>query len=290
MAGGGCQPAVRHHRSVPGIDGKEAVMPLCHLSHTDLFYDEKGQGEPLLFLNCLSGDHLYWRSQFRVFGMKYRCLAVDNRDVGQSRYANEPYTIRDLAGDVKEWMEQLELPPAHVVGLSLGGAIAQELALAAPRRVKRLVLMNTLARADDWFRGTLRAFALIRRQVAGTAAFFDAILPWWVSHRFFEHSERISWLRALLRQNPYPQRLDGFLRQLEALAHHDAAERLRQIACPVLVMDGEDDCVAPPRFSRELKALIPQAQLIVLPGVGHAPPLEDPTAFNTRLADFLDRQ
>jgi pimeloyl-ACP methyl ester carboxylesterase len=265
-------------------------MPLRHLAHTDLFHDEKGQGEPLLFLNGLSGDHLYWRSQFRVFGKKYRCLAVDNRDVGQSRYADEPYTICDLADDLKEWMEQLELPPAHVVGLSLGGAIAQELALAAPQCVKSLVLMNTLARADDWFRGTLRAFELIRRQVADTAAFFDAILPWWVSHHFFEESERISWLRALLHQNPYPQRLEGFLRQLEALAHHDAADRLGQIACPVLVMGGEDDCVAPPRFSREIKALIPQAQLIVLPGVGHAPPLEDPSAFNTRLEDFLARQ
>lgn len=264
-------------------------MPLCHLSHTDLFHDERGQGEPLLFLNGLSGDHLYWRSQFRLFGKRYRCLAVDNRDVGQSRYADGPYSIRDLAGDLTEWMEYLELPPAHVVGLSLGGAIAQELALAAPGRVKSLVLMNTLARADDWFRGTLRAFELIRRQVADTAAFFDAILPWWVSHRFFEQSERVSWLRALLRQNPYPQRLDGFLRQLEALGRHDAAERLPQIACPVLVMGGEDDCIAPPRFSREIQALIPQAQLIVSPGAGHAPPLEDPTTFNSRLEEFLTR-
>jgi 3-oxoadipate enol-lactonase len=262
-------------------------MPFCHLAHADLFHDEKGQGEPLLFLNGLSGDHLYWRGQFRVFGRTYRCLAVDNRDVGQSSYAAAPYTIGDLAGDLSEWMAQLRLPPAHVVGLSLGGAIAQELAVAAPERVKSLVLMNTLARADDWFRGTLRAFELIRRQVADTAAFFDAILPWWVSHRFFEQSERVSWLRMLLRQNPHPQRLDGFLRQLEALSRHDAGEKLRQITCPVLVMAGEDDCVAPLRFSREIQEFIPQAQLIVLRGVGHAPPVEDAGQFNARLAEFL---
>jgi 3-oxoadipate enol-lactonase len=271
-------------------DGKEAVMPLYHLSHADLFHDEKGQGEPLLFLNGLSGDHLYWRSQFRIFGPKYRCLAVDNRDVGQSSYAASPYTIRDLAGDLSEWMEQLGLPPANVVGLSMGGAIAQELTLAAPQRVKSLVLMNTLARADDWFRGTLRAFELIRRQVADTAAFFDAILPWWVSYRFFQESERVSWLRAMLRQNPHPQRLEGFLRQLEALARHDTADRLRQITCPVLVMAGEDDCVVPLRFSREIQELIPQAPLTVLRGVGHAPPLEDAGQFNTRLAEFLALQ
>lgn len=265
-------------------------MPLCHLSHADLFHEEKGQGAPLLFLNGLSGDHLYWRSQFRVFGKRYRCLAVDNRDVGQSSYAAHSYTIRDLAGDLSEWMEQLKLPPAHVVGLSMGGAIAQELAVAVPERVKSLVLMNTLAHSDDWFRGTLKAFELIRRQVANTAEFFEAILPWWVSHRFFEQSERVSWLRMLLHQNPHPQRLDGFLRQLEALAHHDAAERLREISCPVLVIAGEDDCVAPLRFSQQIQELIPQAQLVVLHGVGHAPALEDARQFNSRLMEFLDRQ
>jgi pimeloyl-ACP methyl ester carboxylesterase len=265
-------------------------MPLCHLAHADLFHDERGEGEPLVFLNGLSGDHLYWRSQFRAFGKKYRCLAVDNRDVGQSSYAARPYTIRDLASDLIEWMEQLQLPPAHVVGLSLGGAIAQELALAAPQRVKSLVLMNTLARADAWFRGTLRAFEVIRRQVPDTAAFFDTILPWWVSHRFFEDSERARWLRVLLRQSPHPQRLDGFLRQLEALSTHDAAAPLHRIACPVLVMAGEDDSVAPVRYSRQLQELIPQARLIVLRGVGHAPPLEDAGQFNARLAEFLEMQ
>ncbi len=263
-------------------------MPLCHLSHAALFHDEKGEGEPLLFLNGLSGDHLYWRSQFRAFGKKYRCLAVDNRDVGQSRYAVESYTLRDLAGDLIEWMDQLRLPPAHVVGLSLGGAIAQELALAVPERVKSLVLVNTLARADDWFRGTLRAFEVIRRNVADTAAFFDTILPWWVSHRFFEESERASWLRVLLRQSPHPQRLEGFLRQLHALAAHDAADRLHRIACPVLVMAGEDDSVAPVRYSRQLQELIPQSRLVVLRGVGHAPAVEDAGQFNARLAEFLD--
>jgi 3-oxoadipate enol-lactonase len=272
------------------MDGKEAVMPLSRLSYADLFHEEKGQGEPLVFLNGLSGDHLYWRSQFRVFGKHYRCLAVDNRDVGQSSYADAPYTIRELAGDVIEWMEHLALPPAHVVGLSLGGAIAQELALAVPGRVKSLVLMNTLARADEWFRGTLRAFQLVRRQVADTAAFFDAILPGWVSHRFFDASERVSWLRVLLRQNPHPQRLDGFLHQLEALSGHDVGERLRGLDCPVLVLAGEDDCVAPVRYSRQIQQAIPQARLVVLSGVGHAPPLEDAGQFNAHLMEFLDEQ
>jgi pimeloyl-ACP methyl ester carboxylesterase len=262
-------------------------MPLRPLRNAELFYEEKGQGEPLLFLNGLSGDHLYWRGQLRAQSKSFRCLAIDNRDVGQSGYAAEPYTISDLAQDVLQLMDELALPPAHVVGLSMGGMIAQELALAAPERVRSIVLVDTLARADEWFRGTLRTFELIRRHVADTGAFFEAILPWWVSHRFFDESDRVSWLRALLRQNPYPQRLDGFLRQLDALGRHDASGRLSAIACPVLVLVGEDDYIVPMRYSRQLQQLIPQAQLVVLPGVGHAPPIEDGPLFNAHLTAFL---
>lgn len=262
-------------------------MQIHPSARVPLFHDEKGQGEPLVFLNGLSGDRLYWRGQLRAFGKGYRCLAVDNRDVGQSVYAGSPYTIGDMAGDVQEWLEGLNLPAAHLVGLSMGGAIAQEVALRAPGRVRSLILVNTLARADEWFRAQLRAFGLIRRQVADTPAFFDAILPWWVSHRFFDESDRVSWLRSFLRQNPHPQGLDAFLRQLEALSHHDAADRLSAISCPVLLLAGEDDCVIPLRYSQRIQERIPHARLVVLHGVGHAPALEDAGQFNARLKEFL---
>jgi pimeloyl-ACP methyl ester carboxylesterase len=262
-------------------------MSRCQVGDTDLFYAEKGQGEPLVFLNGLSGDHLYWMGQLRAFGKHFRCLAPDNRDVGQTRGPGSPYTTADMAADVAGLLERLGLPPAHVVGLSLGGMVAQELALAAPERVKSLVLVDSLGRADEWFCGTLGAFELIRRQVASTPAFFEAILPWWVGWRFFEESERVTWLRWLLRQTPYPQPLDGFLRQLEATRRHDALGRLARVRCPALILVGADDAVCPPRYSERLREALPQAKLVVVPGVGHALPFEDPRAFTALLAEFL---
>jgi len=170
----------------------------------------------------------------------------------------------------------------------MGGMIAQELALANPALVKSLALVNTLGCADDWFRATLNAFELIRRQVADTPAFFEAVLPWWVSHQFFADSGRVSWLCWLLRQNPHPQRLDGFLRQLDAIRRHDTLERLSQIHCPVLILAGEDDLIAPRRFGQELQQKIPHAQLVMVPRVGHAFPIEDPGQFNAHLRAFLE--
>jgi pimeloyl-ACP methyl ester carboxylesterase len=263
-------------------------VPTVQLSQAKLFYADKGAGEPVLFLNGLSGDHGYWMGQLRAFGRRFRCLAVDNRDVGQSADAAGPYTIADLAADSGELLDRLGLGPAHVVGLSMGGMIAQELALARPARVKSLTLVCTLGRADDWFRATLEAFGLIRRQVADTAGFFEAILPWWVSHRYFEPPDKVAWLRWLLQQNPHSQSLEGFLRQLRATVQHDALDRLGQIRCSVLLVAGEDDCVAPPRYARQMQKRMPHARYALLAGVGHAPPLEDPDEFNRRLGEFLD--
>jgi pimeloyl-ACP methyl ester carboxylesterase len=262
-------------------------MPELCSNNLGLHYEDTGHGEPLVFLNGLAGDHLYWKGQVRAFAGRFRCLAPDNRDVGESAYATEPYTVADLGGDVAALLESLDLPPAHLVGLSLGGMIAQEVALAYPQRVRSLVLVGTLARADDWFRATLDAYGHIRRQVADTPAFFEALLPWLVSHRFFESTTKVEWLRGFLQRNPHPQRIDGFFRQFDAMRRHDTLDRLPALTCPVLVAVGEDDLIVPPRYARQIAECWPRARLEVLPGIGHAPPLEDPRGFNRLLADFL---
>src|SRR4051812_18998668 len=132
-------------------------MPNAICNGLRLHYADSGKGVPLVFLNGLAGDHLYWMGQVRAFAKRFRCLALDNRDAGQSSYAEGPYSIGDLAEDVACLLNSLDLPAAHVVGLSLGGMIAQELALRHPERVKSLFLVGTVARCDHWFAGTLDA-------------------------------------------------------------------------------------------------------------------------------------
>lgn len=262
-------------------------MPVCHLNNVDMYYVEKGQGEPLLFLNGLAGDSMAWMGQLKTFGRRFRCIAIDQRDVGQSSYAQSPYTLADLARDCLEFCEQLHLPRVHIVGVSMGGMVAQEIALQAPERVASLALVNTLARVDDWFRSTLKLFDMVRRQSADTATFFGHLLPWWVSHSFFRDSGRTSWLLWLLAQNPYAQKLEGFLRQLQAVAGHDATSRLGSIRCPTLILTSEDDYIIPPRYSIELKHLIPAASLEQIAAVGHALPVENPVLFNQSIAKHL---
>ncbi|MBM4070916.1 MAG: alpha/beta fold hydrolase [Planctomycetes bacterium] len=262
-------------------------MPAVNHNGVSLFYAERGEGVPLIFLNGLAGDHQYWMGQLRALSNRFRCLALDNRDTGQSSYATASYTITDLADDVAGFMAQLSLPAAHIVGLSLGGMIAQEMALRHPARVRSLFLVGTVAKADDWFCATLDAYGCIRRQVRDTSEFFQVLLPWLVSHRYFEQPERVEWLKALLAQNPHPQKIEGFFRQFEAIRGHDTLDRLASITCPVLLAAGADDSIAPPRYSRQLAERLPHARLEIMPDVGHAPPIEDPRGFNRLLDGFL---
>src|SRR5436189_4459171 len=100
-------------------------MPWCKLPQFELFFHDKGQGAPLVFLNGLSGDHLYWMGQVRYFAKRHRCIALDQRDVGQTQAPAAPYSPRDLAGDALGLLDQLGLMSAHVLGLSMGGMVAQ---------------------------------------------------------------------------------------------------------------------------------------------------------------------
>jgi pimeloyl-ACP methyl ester carboxylesterase len=263
------------------------MMPKVVCNNVLLHYEERGDGVPLVFLHGLAGDHLYWQGQMRTFARRFRCLAPDNRDAGQSGPAVAPYTIGDLAADVAGLLDALGLPDAHLAGLSLGGMIALELAVAYPSVVRSLFLVGTVGRADDWFKATLDIYSHIRRQVADTAGFLRALLPFLVSHRFFESPNKIEWLQAFLRQCAFPQTIDGFFRQLEAIREHDILERASTVRCPVLVVVGEDDQITPPRYAEQLARCIPQARLHILPGVGHSPVLEDASSFSRLLLDFL---
>ena len=111
-------------------------------------YWREGAGVPIVWIQGLNADHTAWASQVAAFRDRYECIALDNRDVGASGRATAPYTLADMAGDVRAVLDDAAVEDAHVVGLSMGGAIAQELALAAPEWVRSLTLVSTFARPD----------------------------------------------------------------------------------------------------------------------------------------------
>ncbi len=264
-------------------------MPTVRVGEIEMFYQDVGDGEPLVLIMGFGGDTTAWAFQMADFSARYRVIAFDNRGVGQSDAPDHPYTMRMMADDALGLMDALGVESAHVIGVSMGGMVAQELVLARPDRVRSLHLGCTFARPDTYMLALNAAWREMRIGL-GRESTLRTLGLWLFSPTTY--AERPEFIEALLQSslaNPYQQTLAGFLRQGEAVAAHDALDRLSAIRCPTLVSVAEDDILVPPRFAREIAARIPNAEVRLLPGAGHGYFLERPDLFNAVSLDFIAR-
>lgn len=233
------------------------------------------------------GDHLSWGFQHAALSARYRLIAFDNRGSGRSEAPEGPWTTRLMAEDTIALMDRLGLDTAHVVGVSLGGMIAQEVTLAQPQRVRSLQLYGTAARPDRYMLALLDNLRAVRRGLGRDAAQRAMALWLFGATTFNERPEFVDMLLYAASSQSYPQSDAGFERQGDAVMTHDALDRLPTIGCPTLVGVGEEDLLVPLRFSREIVRAIPHAELRTVARAGHALFWEQPAEFNALSLEFL---
>jgi 3-oxoadipate enol-lactonase len=261
-------------------------VPTIGANGQTLYYEVHGDGEPLLLVMGLAADTMAWALQVPAFAAHYKTVIFDNRDVGQSSMAEGPYEITDMAQDTLALADALELDPFHMVGVSMGGAIAQEIALAAPARVRTLTLAVSFAAGSAWGRQLAKTWGA-RVQKLSREERVDELLLLTMSEAFFENAEAVAWLRDLMLQNPHPQPADAFARQLDASSRHNAGERLASLAIPTHVLGAEHDILIPVWKSRELAAIIPGAELTIVEASPHGINVERAEEFNRAVLAFL---
>jgi pimeloyl-ACP methyl ester carboxylesterase len=248
-----------------------------------LAYSESGAGEPLVLIMGLGADHSAWEQHVAAFADEYRCFAVDNRGSGRSDAPAGPYTTAQMADDYAGLIEGLGLAPARVVGISMGGAIAQQLAIRHPDLVARLVLVSSWGRTDAY---TADVFAQLRiaRAVFAPAdlARLLQLLIW--SPPGFD--ARLGDLQAERSTEP-GMSVEAFLAQCDACVGHDVVDRLGEVTVPTLVTVGSRDVFTPIELSEELADLIPNAELRVYEGAGHAHHWERLDDFNADVLRWL---
>ncbi len=245
-------------------------MPTLTVNDTELYVERRGSGEPLLLVQGMTGHSLHWgEGLLGALERDFELVLYDHRGVGRSAAHDGPLSIAGLASDAHELLDALDIERAHVLGISMGGMVAQELALAAPERVLTLTLGATYCGGPEArFTDDRVINDLAMAILSGDAE--RKIRAGWefnVSPEFANaegNFERFSEVAVA-----YPVALPMIMAQVQAIMAHDTSERLAEIAAPTLVVHGSADQMLAASNGEQVASLIPGARLELLDGVGH---------------------
>jgi aminoacrylate hydrolase len=257
----------------------------------DLYYEWHGEavdGPPVVFIRGTGADSSRWLPQAEAYRDRYRCLLFDNRGSGKSSAPPGPYSVAMMAADTIALMDELGIETAHLSGLSLGGAIAQHIAVYHPERVATLQLHGTWVKTGGYaavYLGLLKRFL----ETGGLDLYYEgAILYLFPPQFFIDNYDRVQVILTSMKEHSSPA--EGLLGQLEANLTHDLHDEVGSITAPTLITVGELDMCIPVHYSRELHQLISGSELEIFPGGSHLFGVQDPETFNRVTLGWLDRQ
>ncbi len=259
-------------------------MPTARVNGIRLYYEVHGQGEPLLLIAGIGYGTWLWGKQIPELSKYFSVIAFDNRGVGRSDKPDSEYTVPLLASDAYELLRALGVKRASVLGVSLGGFIAQQLALDHPEIIHKLVLCSTSFGGPNMIlpKGEVLQFMAFG---AGKETFQKGLELVFPPEFLKKNPQEIAQLTAPMRRNPQPRY--AYLRQFMAPLNFTSEPRLHELTMPVLVLAGEADQVVPVENSRLLAQKLPNAHLVTFPGAGHLFFVERPEETNRIILDFL---
>lgn len=266
-------------------------MPTFEHAAAKIAYQGQGAGPPVLFIQGVGVPGCGWQPQLDGLVDRFHCVAFDHRGVGQSSPVTGRLSIADLVGDTLALMDELGWDSAHLVGHSMGGVIAHQLALDARSRVRSLSLLCTFARGRDAARlSPWIAWVGLRTRVGSRSmrrrAFLEMILP--ASARRGADLEALASHYGAFFGRDLAEQPPVVMKQLQALAGHDQQARLPELGgLPTLVVSGAEDRLALPAYGRALAGAIRGARYYQFADVAHGLPLAQPEQLNHLLADHL---
>jgi pimeloyl-ACP methyl ester carboxylesterase len=253
-----------------------------------IHYEEQGSGDPLILIMGLGAPGSRWTDHAAAYEKRFQCLLVDNRGAGESDKPGGPYTTKMMADDTAGLMQALGIERARIAGISMGSAIAQELALSYPQKVRSLVLVSSWSRCDRYTQTVFEHFKKMR--VLASPADFTQLLQLWIAsaHYYEEHFHEMVRDQTEAQEDYMP--VDAFQAQSDACRMHNTFERLNMITAPTLLTVGDVDIFTPLRLTVEMHERMPSSEMVVFNGLGHIHHWEDLERFNDVTTKFLLEQ
>lgn len=263
-------------------------MPTTECHDITLYYEIHGSGFPVLFISGLGAGTWAWEPQAPYFSRSYQMISFDNRGAGRTSTPPGPYSIEQMALDSIRLMHSLDIDKAFVIGLSMGGMIAQELALILPHRISGLVLAATHPGGEMRILGSPEVYhRLMDNNGLSQEEIVEKNIPILFSPKTVTHRPEI--IQAYReRQKSIPEQPEqAFAAQQEAIQAFDCSRRLSKIKAPTLVLAGEDDQLIPAENARRMAEHIPDSQIEIMSHAGHLIHMEQTEKFNKIIDEFF---
>jgi len=262
-------------------------MPEVKVRDITFYYDTHGVGHPLVLIRGLGSNADHWYPQIPAFSSSFRVISYDNRGIGRSDKPDTPCTISMMAEDTAALMDAVGIPKAHIMGLSMGGMVAQELALRFPHKVHGLVLACTHCGGAKAVPPSEEIRALFSEFIATASpeAARKAGKCLFAAHTLSKAPEIVREYQQISAR--FPPEAKVLLQQWGAIKEHDTWDRLHRIKAPTLVITGAEDLLIAPENSKVLAERIPEAQLSIIPGGGHQFLVEQAHTANKAVLMFL---
>lgn len=261
-------------------------MSSVKLDNLNFYYEISGSGTPLVLISGLSCDSSHWNLIKNMLEQQFEVICLDNRSVGRTQTPTSSYTISDMALDVVKLLNHLGVEKTHILGHSMGGAIAQTIAYENPQLIDKLIISNSFVKIK---RRSLIFMENLAKMYLNNFPLEETVpinAPWVFSDQYLNQTniidELINFGKTYLQQQP----AKGFKQQVEAIAKFNSTDWVNQIINPTLIIAGKNDYLTPLDDSEYMHENINNSQLITQPGA-HVPMLEIPERFIKNILPFL---
>lgn len=267
-------------------------MPHLELEDANLYYELRGEGLPVLFIQGIGVIGAGWEPQIAELSQDFQCLAFDNCGIGESAISGgDGLTVKQMANDARQLLDAAGWESAHVVGHSMGGVIAQQLALDVPHRVRSLSLLCTFSQGGEGARLTPWVLWISLRVRVGSRAmrrraFLRMLFP--QEYLAMHDADDLATKMAPIIGRDLAEQPAILMEQLKALRAHDCSDELHRLShIPTLVVSADKDPIALPRHGRRLSQLIAESRYLEISGTAHGVTIQEPERINNLLRDHF---